>query len=58
MPSEKKPQRCCPNIPTQKRIFDLGTEGERVWLLCEYHWKQKIFNQHIKSQKLIGAEID
>ena len=58
MPLEKKPKRCCSDIPIQERTFDLGTEGERVWLLCAVHCKQKIFNQHIKSQKPIGDEIE
>ena len=53
----KKKLRCCENIPVEERVFDLGSEGERVWLLCEYHCRQKIFNQYIKSQKVIGEKI-
>jgi len=47
----------CGNIAVLERTFDVGSEGKRVWLLCEYHCRQKMFNQWIKSQKIIGDKI-
>ncbi len=56
MPSVKTPEHCCKNPLIVKRIYDLGSEGERTWLLCKFHCKQKIFNMHIKSQETIDEE--
>ena len=53
-----KPDRCCSQMkkPIHEITYDVGTEGERVYLICANHIFRKPFNMYIKSQKLIGEE--
>lgn len=57
MPSVKQPKcSVCKKLAIQKKTFDLGSEGERTWLLCEFHCKQKIFNLYVKTQEIIDEK--
>lgn len=50
-----KPDRCCyENQPSFEIIYDVGTEGERKYLVCLSHISKKPFNMYIKSQKPVG----
>jgi len=57
MKSTKPDRCCCKNKPSLEVIYDVGTEGERVYLVCSKHIMKKPFNMHIKSQKLLGDKI-
>jgi len=48
------PDRCCYGKPLYEVVFDVGTLGDRIYLLCENHINKKPFNKHIKSQTKIG----
>ena len=50
------PQQCCTNKPVLDVTYDVGTEGERKYLVCSSCILKKPFNMHIKSQKPIGEE--
>jgi len=53
-----KPDRCCyENQPSFEIIYDVGTEGERKYLVCSSHISKKPFNMYIKSQKPIDDVI-
>jgi len=49
------PLQCCSNQPILDVTYDVGTEGERNYLVCAVCIKKKPFRQHIKSQKPISS---
>ena len=44
----------CGHEPSLEVIYDIGTEGERKYLVCSSCILKKPFSMHIKSQKPIG----
>ena len=53
---ELKILRCCKRKPSSKILYDVGTFGERTFLVCDIHIIKKPWNQHIKSQIKVGDE--
>ena len=50
-------ERCCLKKAEYEVVFDVGSLGERTYLICSYHINRKPFNKHIKSQIKIGESI-
>lgn len=45
--------RCCENIPVYEVLYDVGTYGEKTFLVCKICINKKSFSKFIKSLKKV-----
>jgi len=48
-----KADRCCESAPEYEVIYDVGTFGDTIFLVCKTHINKKPFSKFIKSLKKV-----